>query len=68
MQGPSGSGKSTLLNLIGGVLIPQQGEIDFLGVDLTKLDSEARDQFRGDHMGFIFQMFNLLPIFRPLKM
>ncbi|MCZ0932595.1 MAG: ABC transporter ATP-binding protein [Oligoflexia bacterium] len=67
LQGPSGSGKSTLLNLIGGVLIPQEGRIECLKVDLAKLDSEARDRFRGNHMGFIFQMFNLLPYFSAIE-
>ena len=67
LQGPSGSGKSTLLNLIGGVLIPGQGQIEILKTKLTDLSSEARDQFRGDHMGFIFQMFNLLPYFSAIE-
>ena len=61
LQGPSGSGKSTLLNLFGGVLEPQQGSIEILNTELTKMSAVSRDQFRGDHMGFIFQMFNLLP-------
>ena len=67
LQGPSGSGKSTLLNLIGGVLCPQGGKIETLGIDITRLSSGARDQFRGDHMGFIFQMFNLLPYFSAVE-
>lgn len=67
LQGPSGSGKSTLLNLIGGVLSPQQGQIQLLDTDLTKLSAGERDQFRGDHMGFIFQMFNLLPYFSAVE-
>lgn len=67
LQGPSGSGKSSLLNLIGGVLSPQEGNIEVLGTDLSKLSIEKRDQFRGDHMGFIFQMFNLLPYFSAIE-
>ena len=67
LQGPSGSGKSTLLNLIGGVLTPQSGTINILNTELTELSPLARDQFRGDHMGFIFQMFNLLPYFSALE-
>ena len=67
LQGPSGSGKSTLLNLIGGVLLPQEGQIEILNTQLTSLSSQKRDQFRGDHMGFIFQMFNLLPYFSAVE-
>ncbi|MDD9952682.1 MAG: ABC transporter ATP-binding protein [Zetaproteobacteria bacterium] len=67
IHGPSGSGKSTLLKLIGGVLVPQQGDIFFLNTNLTQLSSEARDTLRGNHMGFIFQMFNLLPYFSALE-
>ncbi|MEO0335547.1 MAG: ABC transporter ATP-binding protein [Pseudomonadota bacterium] len=63
LQGASGSGKSTLLNLIGGVLVPESGSLEVLGQNLGSLSAGARDQFRGDHMGFIFQMFNLLPYF-----
>jgi putative ABC transport system ATP-binding protein len=61
LEGPSGSGKSTLLGLIGGVLPPREGSVRVLGTDLGKLPSTARDRFRADHIGFVFQMFNLLP-------
>lgn len=61
LQGASGSGKSTLLGLIGAVLRPQSGSISVLGTDLGPLSESARDRFRGDHIGFIFQMFNLVP-------
>jgi len=61
LRGPSGSGKSTLLGLIGGVLTAQRGHVRLLGTDLAGLGAGARDRFRGDHLGFIFQMFNLLP-------
>ena len=61
LQGPSGSGKSTLLNLIGGVLTPQAGRIDLLGQRFSMLPAAQRDAFRADHIGFIFQQFNLIP-------
>ena len=61
LHGPSGSGKSTLLGLLGGVALPQAGRIELLGQDLGQLDSHARDRFRADHIGFLFQQFNLLP-------
>jgi len=61
LRGPSGSGKSTLLGLLGGVLAPQRGTIRVLDTELTALSASARDRFRGEHIGFIFQMFNLIP-------
>lgn len=61
LQGPSGSGKSTLLALIGGVLTPSTGHVQVAGQALGTLSSAARDRFRADHIGFIFQLFNLLP-------
>jgi putative ABC transport system ATP-binding protein len=59
--GPSGSGKSTFLSLLCGILSPQTGSIEILGQDLTRLGAAARDAFRAEHFGIIFQMFNLLP-------
>jgi putative ABC transport system ATP-binding protein len=59
--GPSGSGKSTFLALLCGVIAPQDGRIDILGTDITALSASARDGFRAEHFGIIFQMFNLLP-------
>ena len=61
LRGPSGSGKSTLLSLIAGVVTPDKGTLCVLGQDLTVLSGVQRDRFRADHIGFIFQMFNLLP-------
>jgi putative ABC transport system ATP-binding protein len=61
LRGPSGSGKSTLLSLLAGVITPQQGSIKVLGQDIGTLGGPARDRFRADHVGFIFQMFNLIP-------
>jgi putative ABC transport system ATP-binding protein len=61
LKGPSGSGKSTLLGLIGGVLTPLSGSVSLIGTRLGGLDASGRDRFRGEHIGFIFQMFNLIP-------
>lgn len=61
LVGPSGSGKSTLLALIAGIVAPQSGEIMVLGTNIANLGAAARDRFRAEHMGVIFQMFNLLP-------
>ena len=61
VSGPSGSGKSTLLALIGGIIVPGQGEVSILGTSLQQLPSAQRDRFRVDHIGFIFQQFNLIP-------
>ncbi len=61
LQGPSGSGKSTLLNLLAGVLVPHAGEVIALGTRLKALGGAARDRFRVDHMGILFQQFNLIP-------
>jgi len=59
--GPSGSGKSTFLSLLCGIIAPQAGGIDILGTDITRLPASARDGFRAEHFGIIFQIFNLLP-------
>lgn len=61
LQGASGSGKSTLLSLLGGVMVPQQGQLHVLDSDLTALTSSTRDRFRVDHVGLLFQQFNLVP-------
>jgi putative ABC transport system ATP-binding protein len=61
LVGPSGSGKSTFLGLLCGVLTPQAGSVEVLGRDLTRLSASARDAYRAEHFGIIFQMFNLLP-------
>jgi putative ABC transport system ATP-binding protein len=61
VAGPSGSGKSTLLALIGGIILPCAGEISVLGTSLKTMSSSMRDRFRVNHIGFIFQQFNLIP-------
>jgi putative ABC transport system ATP-binding protein len=61
LHGPSGCGKSTLLGLLAGVLLPNQGRVCLLGQDWAALKPGQRDAFRADHVGVIFQQFNLLP-------
>jgi putative ABC transport system ATP-binding protein len=61
LQGPSGSGKSTLLSLLAGIVVAQSGSVRILAHDLGALAAAARDRFRADHIGVIFQMFNLIP-------
>jgi putative ABC transport system ATP-binding protein len=61
IEGPSGSGKSTLLGLLAGVTLPQMGSVQVLGQALSALSGPARDRFRADHIGYIFQQFNLIP-------
>lgn len=60
--GPSGSGKTTLLNLIGCMDKPTQGEIHIAGKRVDTLDRRQAAKFRGEHLGFIFQSFNLIPV------
>lgn len=59
--GPSGSGKTTLLGVVAGVLEAREGKIEILGRDLRALNPSQRDAFRGSHIGYIFQLFNLIP-------
>ena len=61
LHGPSGSGKSTLLGLLAGVLVPRSGSVCLHGSDWSQLSGARRDAFRADHVGYIFQQFNLLP-------
>ncbi|PSU30841.1 ATP-binding cassette domain-containing protein [Photobacterium lutimaris] len=61
IKGPSGSGKSSLLSLLAGINEPTSGTIKLLGQPFSNLKSTSRDRFRADHIGYIFQMFNLLP-------
>ena len=61
MLGPSGSGKSTLLNILGGLDVPTDGHVWYHGEDLTRADDPQLTQFRRQHVGFVFQFYNLIP-------
>lgn len=61
IEGPSGSGKTTLLNILAGVQKGQPGSVELLGQDIFSLSFKRVDQLRADHMGVIFQLFNLIP-------
>jgi putative ABC transport system ATP-binding protein len=67
IRGASGSGKSTLLNIIGGIVTPQRGQVEIVGRDLCQLKELQRDRLRADHIGFIFQQFNLIPYLSILE-
>ena len=66
LEGPSGSGKTTLLNILGGVTVPETGHVTVNDVRLGDLSGAGRDRFRADHIGFVFQMFNLIPYLSPM--
>ena len=61
LQGDSGSGKSSFLSLLAGITTPQTGEIEMLGQAINKMKASERDEFRANHIGYIFQLFNLVP-------
>nr|BFD67840.1 ABC transporter ATP-binding protein [Bdellovibrio sp. HAGR004] len=61
LYGPSGTGKTTLLEILAGVLRPTSGSVEILGQDLAKMSDAQRDSFRAEHMGYVFQSFNLIP-------
>ena len=67
LMGPSGSGKSTLLNLIAGIDRADEGSIDIEGVDITTLGEASLTAWRSDHVGFIFQFYNLIPVLTALE-
>ncbi len=67
VRGSSGSGKTTLLNLLCGIHSPSSGTVSLLGTDLAQLAPGRRDQFRADHIGVVFQQFNLLPYLSTLE-
>ncbi len=61
LLGPSGSGKSTLLNILGGLDVPTSGRVRYRGADLTAADDAALTAYRREHVGFVFQFYNLIP-------
>src|ERR1041385_476878 len=61
-MGPSGSGKTTLLNLLGGLDVPSAGSITVDGDEITHMSGSKLTQWRARHVGFIFQMYNLIPV------
>jgi putative ABC transport system ATP-binding protein len=62
LMGPSGSGKTTLLNLMGGLDTPTGGEVDVAGVRISALNGGQLSRWRSEHIGFVFQLYNLLPV------
>jgi putative ABC transport system ATP-binding protein len=62
LMGPSGSGKTTLLNLIGGLDTPSAGSVDVNGVRINGLSGASLSRWRSQHIGFVFQLYNLLPV------
>ena len=66
LHGPSGSGKSTLLGMLAGMMVPESGTVDILGQNLGTLKAGSRDRFRANHLGVIFQQFNLVPYLSAL--
>jgi putative ABC transport system ATP-binding protein len=67
LLGPSGSGKSTLLNILGGLDVPTSGSVRFLDHDLTVGDERELTRFRREHVGFVFQFYNLIPSLTALE-
>ena len=67
LMGPSGSGKTTLLNLIGGIDKPSQGTITVDGTDISRLQGRELAKWRASHIGFIFQLYNLIPVLTALQ-
>ncbi|NQT54104.1 ABC transporter ATP-binding protein, partial [bacterium] len=63
IMGPSGSGKSTLFNMVGGLDRPTSGAVRVAGLDLAKLSSRQLAYFRGNHIGYVFKSYNLLPAY-----
>ena len=67
LLGPSGSGKSTLLNIIGGLDVPTSGTVHFRDHDLTQADDAGLTLYRREHVGFVFQFYNLIPSLTALE-
>src|SRR4051812_8738679 len=66
-MGPSGSGKTTLLNLLGGLDVPSTGSLNVAGDEITRLSGATLTAWRARHVGFIFQMYNLLPVLSAFR-
>ena len=66
-MGPSGSGKTTLLNLLGGLDVPTRGSITVAGDEITHLSAGKLTEWRARHVGFIFQIYNLIPVLNAFK-
>ena len=66
IMGPSGSGKSTLFNMIGALDLPTAGTIEIAGHELTRLSPRELAYFRGNHIGYVFQTYNLIPAYRAI--
>src|SRR6185312_15693422 len=62
VMGPSGSGKSTLMHILAGLDRPTSGDVTIAGTNITKLDDNDLTKLRREHIGFVFQFFNLLPM------
>jgi putative ABC transport system ATP-binding protein len=67
LMGPSGSGKTTLLNLVGGIDRPTRGQVVVHGTDIAQLDGRKLAQWRSRHIGYIFQLYNLIPVLTALQ-
>ena len=67
LMGPSGSGKTTLLNMLGGIDQPSQGLIEVAGISIGNLGGGALARWRGAHVGFVFQLYNLMPALTAIK-
>jgi ABC-type lipoprotein export system ATPase subunit len=67
LMGSSGGGKTTLLHILAGISRPDSGEVVIGGLDITRLSEAGRDRFRADHIGYVFQTFNLLAGFSALE-
>jgi putative ABC transport system ATP-binding protein len=67
LMGPSGSGKTTLLNLIGGLDVPTEGTVEVAGERISDLRGSALSRWRADNVGFVFQLYNLLPVLTAEK-
>jgi putative ABC transport system ATP-binding protein len=67
LMGPSGSGKSTILNLVGGLDVPDEGEVIVAGANLAELSDDALSAWRARHIAYVFQAFNLIPVLTAIE-